>query len=354
MIAQEILVELLKLPLWHRKAIPVSEKNMKVQVVEEHHGFKIVLHFACEQLHAPILNELAEIYPKLEFSIEQKVMSHLTHAQLPHRSEIKNIIAVASGKGGVGKSMVAVNLALALQAEGAKVGILDADIYGPSLPTLLKLNEVPESKDGKSLEPYISYGLQAMSIGCLLHEKDTAMIWRGPMASTALQQLFRDCQWHDLDYLIIDLPPGTGDIQLTLAQKIPVTGVIVVTTPQDIALLDVQKAYRMFEKVNIPVVGIIENMSVYVCEKCGHEAHLFGEGGAEKMSASYHLPVLGALPLMAAVRKDCDEGEPTLVRSPKEKISATFKEIAMRVSAHLANLPVYKPNKIPKIVVETK
>jgi ATP-binding protein involved in chromosome partitioning len=268
------------------------------------------------------------------------------------RAGVKNIIAVASGKGGVGKSTVSVNLALAFQALGAQVGILDADIYGPSLPTLLNIPEAPDSPDGKTLHPVERFGLQVMSIGFLLQDKDTAMIWRGPMASTALQQLFRDCQWKDLDVLIIDLPPGTGDIQLTLAQKFPLTAAVIVTTPQDLALVDAQKAFRMFEKVNVPVLGVIENMSVHICSNCGHAEHIFGEGAAQKMHDAYGLPLLGKLPLALNIRQDCDQGEPTVTRSPSDAASVAFKTVAQNILNALEKLPVYKVRKIPKIVVE--
>lgn len=280
------------------------------------------------------------------------VKQHAIATGVEPRLNVKNIIAVASGKGGVGKSTVSANLALALQALGAKVGILDADIYGPSLPTLFNITEPPESEDGKTLHPVMRYGLQVMSIGFLLQEKDTAMIWRGPMASTAMQQLFRDCQWRDLDILIVDLPPGTGDIQLTLSQKIPLTAAIIVTTPQDLALVDAQKAFRMFEKVNVPVLGVVENMSGHICSHCGHEEHIFGEGAAEKMLDAYGLSLLGKLPLALEIRRDCDQGKPTVADAPGDAVSQSFKQIAENTLVALAALPVHKTSKIPKIVVE--
>ncbi|MCD6046367.1 MAG: Fe-S-binding ATPase [Gammaproteobacteria bacterium] len=284
--------------------------------------------------------------------MKNNIQMHAVATGVEPRAGVKNIIAVASGKGGVGKSTVSVNLALALQALGAQVGILDADIYGPSLPTLLNILEAPDSPDGKTLHPVMRLGLQAMSIGFLLQEKDTAMIWRGPMASTALQQLFNDCQWKDLDVLIIDLPPGTGDIQLTLAQKFPLTAAVIVTTPQDLALIDAQKAFRMFEKVSVPVLGVIENMSVHICSSCGHAEHIFGEGAAQKMHDAYGLPLLGKLPLALNIRQDCDQGEPTVAHSPGDVASLAFKTVAQNVLNALEKLPVYKTRKIPKIVVE--
>lgn len=352
MIAQEVFKQLLQLPLWQENDLIVSEKNITIQAGQAEHEFVIEFAFACAALHEQIMHALQKLYPNLIFKCIQKIQQQALQTGVMPRSGIKNIIAIASGKGGVGKSTVAINLALALQAQGAIVGILDADIYGPSLPTLLDITDPPESVDGKTLEPIVRYGLQAMSIGCLLQEKDTAMIWRGPMASTALQQLFRDCQWHDLDYLIIDLPPGTGDIQLTLAQKIPVTAAVIVSTPQDIALIDAQKAFRMFEKVHVPVLGLVENMSFHICKNCGYTEHLFGEGGGEKFAQAYHLPLLGQLPLTLAIRQDCDQGKPTVAKTPNDAISGTFKQIALKVSAQLSLLPVYKASRIPKVVVE--
>ncbi|OGI49684.1 MAG: ATPase, partial [Candidatus Muproteobacteria bacterium RIFCSPHIGHO2_02_FULL_65_16] len=234
-------------------------------------------------------------------NISSEITSHSVQKGVKPIPGVKNIIAVASGKGGVGKSTVAVNLALALSVEGANVGILDADIYGPSQPRMLGVKMKPESKDGKSLEPLVSYHLQSMSIGYLV-EEDTPMIWRGPMVTQALEQLLKDTNWKDLDYLVVDLPPGTGDTQLTLAQKVPVTGAVIVTTPQDIALLDARKALKMFEKVEIPVLGVVENMSTHICSKCGHEEHIFGEGGGQRMAADYDVDFLGALPLDIRIR----------------------------------------------------
>jgi ATP-binding protein involved in chromosome partitioning len=264
---------------------------------------------------------------------------------------VKNIIAVASGKGGVGKSTTAVNLALALAAEGANVGILDADIYGPSQPMMLGITARPESKDGKSMEPLERYGIQAMSIGFLI-DTDTPMVWRGPMATGALEQLLRETQWHDLDYLVIDLPPGTGDIQLTLSQKVPVTGAVIVTTPQDIALLDARKGLKMFEKVGVPIIGIVENMSTHICSQCGHEEHIFGSGGGEKMGKDYDINLLGSLPLDIRIREQTDGGMPTVVAEPDGKIAATYRQIARRTAVKLSELGRDYSSKFPNIVIQ--
>lgn len=263
---------------------------------------------------------------------------------------VKNIIAVSSGKGGVGKSTTAVNLALALSAEGARAGVLDADIYGPSQPRMLGLSGRPESRDGKMLEPLERYGVQAMSIGFLIDEEQP-MIWRGPMVTQALTQLLNDTRWHDLDYLVIDLPPGTGDIQLTLSQKVPVTGAVVVTTPQDIALLDARKGLKMFEKVNVPVLGIIENMSTHICSQCGHEEPIFGAGGGASMAAQYQVELLGALPLDIRIREQADSGTPTVVAEPEGALAQAYREIARKVAAKLSLQARDFSSRFPKITV---
>jgi len=264
---------------------------------------------------------------------------------------IKNIIAVASGKGGVGKSTTAVNLALALAEEGARVGILDADIYGPSQPRMLGVHGKPESKDGKTLEPMSGHGIQAMSIGFLVDE-ETPMIWRGPMVTQALQQLLNDTNWDDLDYLVVDLPPGTGDTQLTLAQQVPVSGAVIVTTPQDIALLDARKGLKMFEKVEVPVLGIVENMSIHICSNCGHEEHIFGEGGGQRMAEQYDVDFLGALPLDIRIREETDAGKPTVVAEPDSRIAQIYREIARRTAARLSQQGKNYAAKFPKIVIQ--
>ena len=284
--------------------------------------------------------------------VKSEIVSHTVQKGVKPLEGVKNMIAVASGKGGVGKSTVSVNLALALSAEGARVGILDADIYGPSQPRMLGVHAKPESRDGKSLEPLYSYHLQAMSIGFLI-EEETPMIWRGPMVTQALEQLLRDTRWEDLDYLIIDLPPGTGDTQLTLAQRVPVSGAVIVTTPQDIALLDARKAYKMFEKVEIPTLGVVENMSTYVCPKCGHEEHIFGEGGGRRMADEYGLNYLGGIPLDLRIRADTDGGRPTVVADPDGALTRTYKQIARRVAAKLASRKKDYSAKFPSIVIES-
>ena len=266
------------------------------------------------------------------------VRAHAVQANLTPHPRVRNVIAVGSGKGGVGKSTTTVNLALALAADGARVGVLDADVYGPSIPAMLGLSGRPDSPDNKSIEPMRAFGVEAMSIG-LLVDQDTPMIWRGPMATSALMQLFNDTLWGDLDYLLIDLPPGTGDIQLTLAQKIPVAGAVIVTTPQDIATLDAKKALKMFEKVEVPVLGIVENMAVHTCSNCGHVEHLFGRGGGERMAAQYGVPLLGSLPLDITIREQGDAGQPVVVAAPDSAVAQAYRQTARVMAATLAQRP---------------
>ena len=284
-------------------------------------------------------------------NVSSRVLAHRVQKDLTPLPEIKNVIAVASGKGGVGKSTTAANLALALQAEGAKVGVLDADIYGPSQQRMLGLSGKPDSPDGHRITPKNAYGLQAMSIGLMI-EEDTPMIWRGPMVTQALTQLLTETDWSDLDYLIIDLPPGTGDIQLTLCQRVPVSGAIIVTTPQDIALLDARKGLKMFEKVGVPIVGVVENMSIHVCSNCGHAEHIFGEGGAKKLCEDYHVPFLGSLPLDIRIREQADSGRPTVVAEPDSKAAAIYREIARKVAISVAEKAADFSAKFPSIVVQ--
>ncbi len=268
-------------------------------------------------------------------TVNSRIATHAVQEKLSPLPNVRNIIAVGSGKGGVGKSTVAVNLALALAADGASVGVLDADIYGPSVPLMLGLHGRPDSPDGKTIEPMRAHGVEAMSIG-LLVDQDTPMIWRGPMATSALTQLLTETRWGDLDYLILDLPPGTGDIQLTMAQKIPVAGAVVVTTPQDVATLDARKALKMFEKVDVPVLGLIENMAVHVCSNCGHAEHIFGEGGGQRMAAQYGVPLLGSLPLEASVREQGDAGVPIVAAGGNSATAHHFQMTARRVAIELA------------------
>lgn len=284
-------------------------------------------------------------------AVNVKIEAHSVQKTLKVLPNVKNIIAIASGKGGVGKSTTAVNLALALQAEGANVGILDADIYGPSIPTMLGVSGFPSSADGRNMQPKMSYGLQTISIGYLIDD-DQPMIWRGPMVTNALQQLLTQTAWKDLDYLLIDLPPGTGDIQLTLAQQIPVSGAVIVTTPQDIALLDAQRGLKMFEKVNVPVLGVVENMSIHICSHCGHEEAIFGSGGGDMMAKKYHVELLGALPLDSAIRQFADCGRPSVVADPDGRPAAIYRAIARKMAAKLSMKSKDFSSKFPNIVVQ--
>jgi ATP-binding protein involved in chromosome partitioning len=313
--------------------------------------------YPANNLHSEMEQTLTQVLTQIE-GIEQIVIQHETHIKA-HQTQpnvqalpqIKNIIAVGSGKGGVGKSTTSINLALALAEQGARVGVLDADIYGPSLPTLLGLHGKPTSEDGERMSPMQAHGLQAMSIGFLI-EEDTPMIWRGPIVTQTLTQLLKETAWDNLDYLIIDLPPGTGDVQLTLAQQIPVTGAVIVTTPQDLALIDAKKAYKMFEKVNIPVLGIIENMSTHICSQCGHEEAIFGENGGEKLAETYKIPFLGAMPLAMAIRQQADQGKPSMIAEPDGVYANKYREISFKISAQLADSKRNYSATFPKIVIE--
>lgn len=283
-------------------------------------------------------------------NLETKIIPHAVQRGVQLLPKVKNIVAVASGKGGVGKSTTAVNLALALAAEGAKVGILDADIYGPSQPMMMGIEGRPESEDGKTMEPLANYGVEVMSIGFLV-EQDNPMIWRGPMATQALEQLLRQTNWGDLDYLIVDMPPGTGDIQLTLSQRVPLTGAVIVTTPQDIALLDAKKGIKMFEKVGVPILGIVENMAVHVCSNCGHVEHIFGAEGGKKLAAQYQMDYLGALPLNIRIREQADGGRPTVVSEPDGEIAALYKDVARQVAVKIAQRAKDFSAKFPTITI---
>jgi ATP-binding protein involved in chromosome partitioning len=291
----------------------------------------------------------------LEVVVDQEIISHSAQQGVQAVPGIKNIIAVASGKGGVGKSTVSANLSLALSAAGAKVAVLDADIYGPSQPRMLGISGKPEALENKMLLPMQNHGLKVMSIGFLV-EEDTPMIWRGPMVTQALEQMLRGTSWnqdgHDVDYLVIDLPPGTGDIQLTLSQKVPVSGAVIVTTPQDIALLDARKAYKMFEKVDVPIFGVIENMSTHVCSSCGHEEAIFGAHGAAKMAQDYNLDVLGEIPLEMAIRELADSGTPTVVAQPDSATAKRYQSIALKIAGRLSAKKKDFAGSFPNIVVE--
>ncbi len=326
--------------------VSAGEVKVKVQLGFPARGFK-------DELAAALKERIESLggVTSARVEVDWKIIAHSVQKSLKPIDNVKNIIAVASGKGGVGKSTAAVNLALALSAEGARVGVLDADIYGPSQPRMLGVTGKPESKDGKTLEPMNSYQVQAMSIGFLIDE-ETPMIWRGPMVTQALEQLLNDTNWSELDYLVIDLPPGTGDTQLTLAQKVPVSGAVIVTTPQDIALLDARKGLKMFEKVEVPVLGVIENMSTHICSQCGHEEHIFGEGGGVRMAEQYDVGFLGSLPLDIRIREETDGGKPTVVAEPESRISLIFREIARKTAAKLSLQAKDYAAKFPNIVIQ--
>ncbi|MBK8529553.1 MAG: iron-sulfur cluster carrier protein ApbC [Rubrivivax sp.] len=283
-------------------------------------------------------------------NVTMKIVSHAVQRGVQLLPKVKNVIAVASGKGGVGKSTTTANLALALAAEGASVGILDADIYGPSQPMMMGIEGRPESIDGKTIEAMENHGVQVMSIGFMV-EPDQAMIWRGPMATQALDQLLHQTNWRDLDYLLVDMPPGTGDIALTLSQRVPLTGVIIVTTPQDIALIDARKGLKMFEKVGVPILGIVENMAVHVCTNCGHSEHIFGADGGRKMAAEYNVDYLGALPLTMKIREQADAGRPTVAAEPDGEIAAIYKAVARQVAVKVALKAKDFSAKFPTITV---
>jgi len=330
------------------KGIRITDAGISIDVVL---GYPIK---GCElEIRSAILGKLKEIQGAgdIELNVASEIVSHAVQKNLKPLPGVKNIIAVASGKGGVGKSTTAVNIALALAGEGASVGILDADIYGPSQPLMLGLSGRPNSNDGKTMDPKVAYGIQSISIGYLI-EEDTPMIWRGPMVTGALQQLITSTNWDNLDYLIVDLPPGTGDIQLTLSQQIPVSGAVIVTTPQDIALLDAQKGLKMFEQVSIPVLGIVENMSTHICSQCGHEEAIFGQGGGEIMSKKYAVELLGQLPLDINIRLQADTGRPTVIADPDGRVAAIYRKIARKLAGKLALRAKNFSGKFPKIVVQ--
>jgi len=340
-----------------KKDVVTSKAVRNIKIDGNNVSLDIILGYPAKsvlaQIKTLVTNKLKSIpgIGSVNVDVSFKIVSHSAQRGVKLIPNVKNIIAVASGKGGVGKSTTAVNLALALAAEGANVGILDADIYGPSQPTMLGISGRPESRDGKSLEPMEGHGLQAMSIGFLI-DVETPMVWRGPMVTQALEQLLNDTRWRDIDYLVVDLPPGTGDIQLTLAQRVPVTGAVIVTTPQDIALLDARKGLKMFEKVGIPIVGIVENMSIHICSKCGNEEHIFGTGGGEKMCKDYDIEFLGALPLDIHIREQADSGKPTVVADPDGRISQIYREIARRVAVKIGEQAVEHSVKFPNIVIQ--
>ena len=332
-----------------------SAKNIKIDGADV--SLEIVLGYPGKSRVEGIRRQVIERLKKIDgignvsVNVYSKIVSHAAQRGVKLVSNIKNIIAVASGKGGVGKSTTAANLALALAAEGASVGMLDADIYGPSQPMMLGITGRPSSRDGKTMEPLEGHGVQAMSVGFLI-DPETPMVWRGPMVTQALEQLLNDTNWRELDYLIIDLPPGTGDIQLTLAQKVPVTGAVIVTTPQDIALLDARKGLKMFEKVNVPILGIVENMAMHTCSNCGHMEHIFGAGGGERMATDYKVDLLGSLPLDIKIREMADGGKPTVVSDPDGAVAAIYLDIARKCAAKIAKSAQDRSAIFPKIVVQ--
>jgi len=335
----------------------VASRSLKnLQVSEGDVSFDIELGYPAKSQHAAIRKALvaaAKAVPGVEnvsVNIVTKVISHAVQRGVQLMPNVKNIIAVASGKGGVGKSTTAANLALALASEGATVGLLAADIYGPSQPMMMGIEGRPDSADGKTMEPMERHGVQVMSIGFLV-DQDQAMIWRGPMATQALEQLLRQTNWKDLDYLIVDMPPGTGDIQLTLSQRVPMTGAVIVTTPQDIALLDAKKGIKMFEKVGVPILGIVENMAVHICSNCGHAEHIFGADGGKKMAAEYQMEYLGALPLDIKIRLQADSGAPTVVSDPEGDVAGIYKAVARRVAVGIAEKAKDFSSKFPTISI---
>jgi ATP-binding protein involved in chromosome partitioning len=332
-----------------------SVKNVKVDGGRV--SLDVVLGYPARGVLEKVRGQVAERLSRLpgvaqvSANVFSKIVSHSVQRGVKLVPGIKNIIAVASGKGGVGKSTTAVNLALALATEGATVGMLDADIYGPSQPIMLGITGRPTSRDGKSMEPMEGHGIQAMSVGFLI-ESDTPMVWRGPMVTQALEQLLSETKWRELDYLVVDLPPGTGDIQLTLAQKVPVTGAVIVTTPQDIALIDARKGLKMFEKVGIPIIGVVENMAIHICSNCGHAEHIFGTGGGEKMCRDYDVEFLGSLPLDIRIREQADSGKPTVIADPDGPVAAIYRDIARKVAARIARQSEDRSSVFPKIVIQ--
>ncbi|NIC40451.1 iron-sulfur cluster carrier protein ApbC [Aquabacterium sp. A08] len=335
----------------------VSTRALKnLQVQDGDVSFDVEFGYPCKSQHPALRKALiaaAKGVPGVDnvsVNLQTRVIAHAVQRGVQLLPNVKNIIAVASGKGGVGKSTTTVNLALALAAEGARVGILDADIYGPSQPMMMGIEGRPESVDGQSMEPLENYGVQVISIGFLV-DKDEAMIWRGPMATQALDQLLRQTNWKDLDYLLVDMPPGTGDIQLTLSQRVPMTGAVIVTTPQDIALLDARKGVKMFEKVGVPILGLVENMAVYCCPSCGHTEHIFGADGGKRMATEFGMDYLGALPLNMQIRVQADSGQPTVVADPDGEIAGTYKAVARQVAITVANKAKDFSSKFPSIKI---
>jgi ATP-binding protein involved in chromosome partitioning len=338
------------------QALAGSKNTKNLSVNGGDVSFEVELGYPAKSLHNDLRQQLIAAVravpgvQNVSVQLSTQVVAHAAQRGVALMPQVKNIIAVASGKGGVGKSTTAVNLALALAAEGAKVGLLDADIYGPSQPMMMGIDARPETEDGQTMEPLENFGVQVMSIGFLINP-DEAMIWRGPMATQALEQLLRQTNWKDLDYLIVDMPPGTGDIQLTLSQRVPMTGAVIVTTPQDIALLDARKGIRMFEKVGVPILGIVENMAVHVCSNCGHTEHIFGADGGKRMAAELQTTHLGALPLDMQIRLQADSGMPTVVAHPEGEVTRLYRQIALQVAAKIALKSKDFSSKFPSIKI---
>lgn len=340
-------------PNTHKK-LDVSSESCEIQLTDNKLTLSLTLSYPLYDADGVLKQRIQEAVTPLgldvaKLSVYARIQTHAVQDSLRPLPNVRNIIAVASGKGGVGKSTTSVNLALALAQQGAKVGLLDADIYGPSAPIMLGINERPRSIDGKSMKPLEAHGIQTNSLGFLMQE-DAPAIWRGPMATQALTQLITQTAWHDLDYLIVDMPPGTGDIALTMAQKIPLVGAVVVTTPQDMALADARKGLKMFQQVNVPVLGIVENMSMHICTNCGHAEAIFGQHGGREMAEKYNVPWLGALPLAMAIREQTDSGNPTVVAAPDSAEAKLYHEIATKVAAHIATLPADTSWQRPKVV----
>jgi ATP-binding protein involved in chromosome partitioning len=335
----------------------VSTKQLKnLRIDGEDVSFDVELGYPAQSQLQPLRKALIAAarsvsgVANVSINLTVNIAAHSVQRGVPLLPGVKNIVAIASGKGGVGKSTTAVNIALALAAEGAQVGLLDADIYGPSQPMMMGITGRPESPDGKNLAPMRNHGLQVMSIGFMI-DTDSPMVWRGPMATQALEQLLRQTLWQDIDYLIVDMPPGTGDIQLTLSQRVPLTGAVIVTTPQDIALLDAKKGLKMFEKVGVPILGIVENMAVHVCSNCGHVEHIFGADGGKRMAEQYGVEVLGSLPLALAIREQTDSGKPTVVADPEGDVAGIYKAIARRLAVKIAERAKDYSAKFPTISI---
>ena len=337
-------------PLGEAKALKAVRVEGSDVVVEVELGYPAASQHAALRAALVAAAKTVAGVGNVSVSITTKVVAHAVQRGVQLLPGVKNIIAVASGKGGVGKSTTAANLALALHAEGARVGVLDADVYGPSQPLMLGVSGRPETLDGQNMEPHVAHGVQVNSIGFLV-EDDQAMIWRGPMATQALEQLLRQTRWQELDYLIVDMPPGTGDIQLTLSQRVPVTGAVIVTTPQDIALIDARKGLKMFEKVGVPILGSVENMAVHICSNCGHVEHIFGAEGGQKMAAQYGTELLASLPLAMSIRAQADSGTPTVAAEPDGEVAGLYKTLARKVAAKIAAQSKDYSAKFPSISI---